>query len=192
MSEFSDSYHPVANVEGAVALVRRAGRNAVVLPEQPPYTCVLVDQPEGGTDPQLLAANEGWLVRYYYAEDHGVWIDLYDHAKKVGRIVLEWGPDFLGEGLPRARFDAAPWLAARLLDDERAAKLKRLGDGMRQEVVDPAIGYEVARLLGLTRFESLACDPTSVKRGPWDRVVERAHARFPDAATVIEVDPRAF
>jgi hypothetical protein len=187
MSEFDDSYHLVGDVDAAQAWVARAGRDGIVLPEQPPYTCVLVDQPEGGIDPKLLSASRGRLLVYRYAEDHGVWIDLYEGSREVAELALEWGPDFLGEGLVRGRFDAAAWIKAGLLDAQRAAQLQRLADGMT-EGGRPENPDEVARLFGLTRFAGLSCDPSNVKRGPWDHVVERAKERYPDAI-VVELGP---
>jgi hypothetical protein len=186
MSDFFDSYHPVADVQSAVALVRRARRDGLVIPEQAPYTCVLIDQPDAGTDDGLVAANDGLLVVYQYAEDHGVNIELYDHACMTARLALEWGPDFLGEfaeGKPRAQFDPAPWIAAGLLDATRAASIQRLADTVAEGPA-PHTGYEAARLLGLTRFEHLSCDP-AVRGRPWGRVVDRVLERFPDA---IEID----
>ena len=183
MSDFEDSYHPVTDAQGAQDLVRRVGRAGIVLPEQPPYSCVLIDQPAGGVDPQLLAANPGLLVRYQYGEDHGVWIDLYKGRVQITQLALEWGPDFIGEGLPRGRFDATPWLATGLIDEALAARLQRLADTM-VEGSDAAAGHEAAHLVGLTRFEGLSCDPSNVKRGPWHLVVERLqrdpHAIFVD------------
>lgn len=187
MSDFDDSYHLVGDVAAAQALVARTGRDGIVLPEQEPYTCVLVDQPEGAIDPKLLSASRGLLLAYRYAEDHGVWLDLYERDAVLTRFGLEWGPDFLGEGLPRGRFDATPWLTAGLLDAQRAAALQRLADGMT-EGGRPAAADEVARLFGFTRFERLSCNPSNVKRGPWHYVVESATKRYPDAI-VIELGP---
>lgn len=182
MSDFFDSYHPVADVQRAVALVRRARRTGLVLREEAPYTCVLVDQPDAGQDAQLLAANDGLLVTYQYGEDHGVYIDLYDHARVITRLALEWGPDFLGEGKPRARFDPVPWTAAGLLSDARAASMQQLAN-MVAEGSDPSIGHEAARLLGLTRFEYLSCDP-SITGIPWRDMMEQVLEQFPDAIQI--------
>ena len=187
MSDFDDSYHLIGDVAAAQDLVTRTGRDGIVLPEQAPCTCVLVDQPEGGIDPKVLSANRGLLIVYRYAEDHGVWIDLYKGDAEIAEFALEWGPDFFDEGLVRGRFDAAAWLKAGLLDMQRAAVLQRLADGM-SEGGRPADPNEVARLFGLTRFAGLSCDPSNVKRGPWHLVVERAKERYPDAI-VIELGP---
>lgn len=156
-------------------------------PEQPPYTCVLVDQPEGGIDPKLLPANRGRLLVYRYAEDHGVCIDLYEGNAEIAELALEWGPDFFDEGIVRGRFDAAAWIKSGLLDQQRAAVLQRLADGM-SEGARPEDPDEIARSFGLTRFGGLSCDPSNVKRGPWHLVVERVKTRYPDAI-VIELGP---
>jgi hypothetical protein len=187
MSDFDDSYHLVGDVAAAQALVARTGRDGVVLPEHAPYTCVLVDQPEGGIDPKLLSASRDLLLVYRYGEDHGVWIDLYKGGAEIAELALEWGPDFFDEGIVRGRFDAAAWIAAGLLDNERAAVLQTLADGM-VEGGRPEDPGGIARLFGLTRFEQLSCDPSNVKRGPWHHVVESVTRRYPDAI-VIEVGP---
>lgn len=187
MSDFDDSYHLVGDIAAALEVIARIGRDGIVLPEQAPYTCVLVDQPEGGIDPKLLSVCSGPLLVYRYAEDHGVWIDLYEGDASIAELALEWGPDFFEEGLVRGRFDAAPWIKAGLLDKQRAAVLQGLADGM-VEGGRPEDPDEVARLFGLTRFAGLSCDPSNVKRGPWHLVVERAKKRYADAI-VIELGP---
>lgn len=187
MSDFDDSYHLVGDTAAAQELIARAGRDGVVLPEQAPYTCILVDQAEGGIDPKLLSASRGLLLAYRYAEDHGVWIDLYKDGAAIAELALEWGPDFFDEGLVRGRFDAAAWIKAGLLDKQRAAVLQTLADEM-SEGGRPKDPDEVAHLFGLTRFAGLSCDPSNVKRGPWHLVVERARNRYPDAI-VIELGP---
>jgi hypothetical protein len=187
MSDFDDSYHLVGDIAAAQDLVARTGRDGVVLPEQAPYTCVLVNQPEPGIDPKLLSANRGLLLVYRYGEDHGVWIDLYKGDTTVAQLALEWGPDFFDEGIVRGRFDAAAWIEAGLLDKQRATVLQALADGM-VEGGRPEDPDEIARLFGLTRFAGLSCDPGNVKRGPWHLVVERAKERYPDAI-LIELGP---
>jgi hypothetical protein len=183
MSEFSDSYHLVGSVDDGVELIRRAGRRGFVLPESEPFTCVIVDQPDGGADPSLIAANRGLLIHYQYGEDHGVWIELYDQTTAVTLLRLEWGPDFTGDRRSLAEFDAAPWLARGLLDDLRGARLRKIAASVT-EGPHSNVGPEVARLLGLERFEHLACAATSASRGPWDHVQKRIRQRFPDAVGV--------
>jgi len=183
MSEFSESYHLVGSVAESVELVRRAGRRGFVLPENDRFTCVIVDQPDAGADPALLAMNRGLLLHYHYGEDHGVWIALYEDSSPATQLRLEWGPDFEGDRQSLSEFDAAPWIERGLLDELRAARLKKivatLTEGSHSE-----LGPAAARLLGLEHFEHLACAATTVSRGPWDHVQRRIRHRFPDAIEV--------
>jgi hypothetical protein len=181
MSEFSDSYHLVGSVDDGVDLIRRAGRRGFVLPENGRFTCVIIDQPDGGTDPELIAANRHLLIQYQYGEDHGVWIELFENASPVTLLRLEWGPDFQGDRESLADFDSAPWLDRGLIDEVRATRLKRIAATVT-EGPHSALGPEVARLLGLERFEYLACSASS--RGPWDHMQRRIRQRFLDATEV--------
>jgi hypothetical protein len=167
VSDFRDSYHLIGDVE---ALLQRAQRQGLIFPLEGRFTCFLVRQPEGGIDREIIRHNRDLLVHYYYAEDHGVWLDLFDGPTPTGAFAREWGPDFGG---PKPANLLAPW--KMVLDNP-------------SQLQSAKSASEIVQVVGLSHVEHLTCDPANVKCPPWDVILRRARERFPG---VREIQGRA-
>ena len=89
LTEFADSYHLwTDDVRDVRALLRRAGRYAMILGDRGPFI-PFVAEPEGGADP-ISAANRGVLVRYDFAEGYGVALQVFDGVEAGGSF--DFGP----------------------------------------------------------------------------------------------------
>lgn len=89
MSEFSESFQYYnANRSAAVALLRAAGVGGLIAANNERCVSFVVDDPE--REASLIAASRGVLARYYYGEDHGLWIRFYRDGQPLTALVLVW------------------------------------------------------------------------------------------------------
>jgi hypothetical protein len=88
VSETSDSFHlRTDDPSAAEALLLRAGvRGAILLPVEGPFVAFLVD---AESDPLVVANNTGLLIRYWFAEDYGCWIRVYDGPHQIAELAYE-------------------------------------------------------------------------------------------------------
>jgi hypothetical protein len=158
MSEFSDSFHLRTDDPGAAeALLRRADvRGAILLPVEGPFVAFLVD-PE--SDPMVIANNTSLLVRYWFAEDYGCWLRVYDGPREIAALIYENEmakqdtPQDASTDEPQDRDAALTTLLRVGLIDATALTILRTLDAE-----EPASewGPQVAALLGLRPFAWLA------------------------------------
>ena len=157
MSEFSESYHLLTEDQHAgVALLERAGRAGWVFPPANGWCTVVVDgeftgMPAGA----VIAANEGVLLQYVNAEDHGWGFTVWNETAEISAYGIGWTEEIqadtsqldlakLREYLPVVRPGAWPAIEAGLEPPEDHATLF-IG------VENP--GHRFARQLGLANFE---------------------------------------
>ena len=176
MSEFGDGYYlHRQDAEKAVALIKALRRYGVVLPEQGSYVPFFV---EGLRDAQGMANDvvtvvDGTVLRYFYAEDHGVWLSAFSQGAAAFEIELQRrGPSHndrqtilqscaqlgLAEGARLESLRAVLELAAQPAEIDVAMVRERLG---------ASLGVDFVRRLGcadlsfLTEKELLVRFPTA-------------------------------
>lgn len=183
MSEFSDSYHLLGTTEDAIALVKRSGARAAVLPSSGRLTAI-VPHPEDGK--KLINANEGVLLFYLYGGDHGCWVRLYDGSRQVAELEQNWEA---GAG----SFSPKHWVRLGVLGEMDAQRLVRLTKSPTYP--DEKNEYAVARLLGLSEAAWLSgsdfCLPDQLDGGR-DGVIwvpERPEEEDPGMAMMRAMEP---
>src|SRR5262245_5368123 len=92
MSEFSQSYHLRTSDEAdGVALLERAGRSGwVMTPGDEWVTVIAFPDTFGEPLPAMVEANEGLLVFYLNAEDHGWLFTVFQGAQPVSSYGCSW------------------------------------------------------------------------------------------------------
>lgn len=160
MSEFSESLHlRTEDPAAAVELLRRARvRGYVLSPSEAaslgfvssnkaawvPIT-IAPDEPPGRAQfDRVIAANEGTLVFWDYAEDHGCNVSLYEGSRRVGRIRVSFESRLHS-------FDRDVFVDRGLIDAKGAARIE---EWLRHAVP----GTVVAEELGLLQYRWLSFD----------------------------------
>jgi len=154
MSEFSESfqaYHP--DRAPVVALLRTLGVGGWILASNARCVSFILDDPEREAD--VLAASRGVLARYYYGEDHGLWVRFYLDGEQLTAIALVWDSDAGGVQEEQEEVEPAARIVAKLahagvLGEAEATELRRVLEafspedpGSREHAVEA-----IPRLLG--------------------------------------------
>ena len=166
MSEFSESHHLRTDDQAeAVELLERARRSGWVFPPANGWTMIVVDAPfDGEPDPTLVAANEGLLLHYVNAEDHGWGFSVFDGTDAVSTYEIEW-TDEVDVDDEELDLDALRARLPHVADEQWQAIERELGEPDEDALValvNP--GHRVAAALGLAQVEwvsgpYLASDP---------------------------------
>lgn len=158
MSEFSDCYYLLnATSEQAVSLMKKARRYGMVLPKSDRYVPFLVDGAwDAGTLVDLVIDNNsGILLHYSYAEDHGLWITVYDASNQAFVI------DIQRHGASENDLDTILTKAEKLslVKHDRIPKLRAiLEEATVSNFVDlSSIRTKLSEVLGLVFFDWLGC-----------------------------------
>lgn len=123
MSEFSESFQSYQPDRAAVVtLLRTLGVGGWVIASNERCVSFLLGDPEREAD--VLAASRGVVARYYYGEDHGLWVSFYRDGQPLTALALVW------DSLTEPGFDAEPQEEA-----EPAAQIveKLVGAGVIRE-----------------------------------------------------------
>lgn len=151
MSEFSESCH-LASLETAtgIALLERAGVSGWVFPAVEGWVTVVVDADFSGQAEWLLSpANEGVMLAYVNAEDHGWGFAVFDGPNEVSRYTCNWEDDieFDDSKLDRDRLAALVPAAIHLVTSGT------LEPATIEDAFDVATlenpGHRAARILGI-------------------------------------------
>lgn len=169
MSEFSQSYHlRSADPAEAVALLERAALSGWVFPAGNDWVTFLPHPDEFGEPlPALVAANQGFMVFYLNAEDHGWLFTVFDGERPMSSYGCSWEEDLeiqddqldpaLVEQLVRTGAvdpDTAAEQAERLLHPAGIDQV--LTYFTHTEGRNPGHGF--AEVLGLEHFHFLSSD----------------------------------
>lgn len=181
MSEFSDSYHLLGSDDKAVKrLLRAAARHGAVLSSKARWTAFLVDgvADAGAPAEAVVRHNGGVLLHLAYADDHGLWLKLFDGARAVGELgVTRRGGDAGDPAAFCAALERLGGAGAREAARLRALAEQHAGDGAGDAL--SAICEEVVGMLGLAAARRLSCaDLTRDRKG----LVEQ----FPGVEFVLE------
>ncbi len=92
MSEFSESYHAyTGNRASVTTMLRAAAVSGFIAASNDRCVSFTIDDAE--REPDVIAAAEGVLARYYHGEDHGLWVHVYRDGEKLTTIALVWDQD---------------------------------------------------------------------------------------------------
>jgi hypothetical protein len=94
MSEFSESYHlQTSNIQDGIDLLKRASLKGFVYPASNNWVTLL---PEGSSfqpNNKLIQANQGLLLHYINAEDHGWAFNIYEGIIQTSHYECTWEED---------------------------------------------------------------------------------------------------
>ena len=91
MSEFSESYHLKSNcTDDGVALLKRAKLQGFIFPSTGGWVTILPEGAPFALNQGLLDANEGILLHFLNAEDHGWGFELYRRASPLAMYSCVW------------------------------------------------------------------------------------------------------
>ena len=91
MSEFSESYHlRTSDTNAAIELLKRAGRKGYVFPAADGWVTFVAEENTFEPDPAVIAANQGLLLHYVSAEDHGWSFSLFENTGEKCRFNCQW------------------------------------------------------------------------------------------------------
>ncbi len=175
MSEFSESYHLRSERrEDAAELLRRAKLRGFVFPPVNGWVTFLAEGGEFKPDPHIASCNEGFLLHYFHAEDHGWGFVIFEKTSRACSYECGWDPalqitDYATQ---------SPTLRRLFSDPETLAEARnrlRPKPSEEEECFEAAEWF--ARAAGLTHYEWLAY-----------HYVARDLARSPEShADVLEV-----
>ena len=84
MSEFSCSYHlKTESVDDCVNLIKKANTTGFVFPARDGWVSFVVDVPDYVFSKSLIDANDGVLLNFINAEDHGWSFEVFNNSSKV-------------------------------------------------------------------------------------------------------------
>jgi hypothetical protein len=92
MSEFSCSYHLKSeSIDDCKKLIKRADLAGFLFPLKNGWVSFVVDEPDFQFSKKLIDANEGVLLNFINAEDHGWSFEIYNKNEKICKFECEYG-----------------------------------------------------------------------------------------------------
>lgn len=163
MSEFSESFHLWADDQAAgVALLERSGLAGWVYRPSNGWVTVVLDRDFSGEgDPALTEANEGVLLLYVNAEDHGWSLTVWEGSAERSAYEAEWTEE-MSTKTRKLDLNEVKRLLGPAIGDERVANLIALLRAPLDEgewdswIADGNPGHRAARLLGLEHADWLS------------------------------------
>jgi len=158
MSEFSESYHlQGSSRRDAIDLLRRAGLAGFVFPALDGWVSLVAEGEPFKPNQALVHANEGVLLRWVYAEDHGWAFDVFKGKKRVIQYECSWEDDIEVNGqVSHKELEAALGVELPALAGEAGARI--LYPGSVDEFIEAKPAYAFAAAVGLTNYRWLAHD----------------------------------
>jgi hypothetical protein len=177
MSEFSESFQAYPGDRASVvSLLRTTGVGGWIVADNERCVSFVIDDPEREAD--VIAASRGVFARYYYGEDHGLWVRFYRDGQPLTALSLAWDP------LAESAFDAEEQEAepvaqvvdklvgACVIGDPEAKELRRVllefspeDPGSRERAVQTvpvALGFAAYRWLSMQYV--LETEPEDLRR----------------------------
>lgn len=88
MSELSETYHLLTNnQQEAIDLVKRANLPGFVYPQEGPWVALVADGMFLMPNRNLIEANQGTLLHYFAADDHGWGFEIYEGNEAKSRYM---------------------------------------------------------------------------------------------------------
>ena len=113
MSEFSCSYHlKTESVDDCINLIKRANTTGFVFPARDGWISFVVDEPDFIFSKSLIDANDGILLNFINAEDHGWSFEVFNNSSKVCKFECDYD-----DGDDEEVFDESDELSFDDIDD---------------------------------------------------------------------------
>jgi hypothetical protein len=149
MSEFSDSFHLRGNdATAGVGLLRRAKVAGYAFEPADGWISIAYFEPTLGrcaSRDRMVDANEGTLLHYSYAADHGCSVRVYEETRRVCQLAMSFESK-----RRRPRFDRDAFVQGLFMTAAAADSVSQWLAGKLPERKDR---YAVGTALGLPRFE---------------------------------------
>ena len=160
MSEFSDSYHLKTNdPTDAVKLLKRAEVKGYVFPESQGWVTLVAEGDEMMPNKNLIRKNEGTLIHFVYAEDHGWYISIYKEIDRVSHYECMW-PDTIEVWDSELNLDVLMELVEQNVIKQKIGRdeIKRLLYPQSFEDIfeDVPILSRIASVLGLNNYRGVS------------------------------------
>ncbi|PZV10427.1 MAG: hypothetical protein DCF22_16845 [Leptolyngbya sp.] len=181
MSEFSDCYYLLnATTEEVVFLLKKARRYGLVLSAMGCHVPFLVDGSwdAGKLSDLVVENNSGLLLHYSYAEEHGLWMTVYESHNEAFTI------DIQRRG--RSENDLGAILAEverlNLVTRDRCTQLRAILEEVALEdtVELSRVQTQLSEIFGIDFFSWLGCADLSAQSQ------KNLSQRFPDATFVLK------
>jgi hypothetical protein len=154
MSEFSESFHVRSSKQAdGVDLLRRAGLGGAVFSAVRGWVTVVPEGELCEAVDQMVGANQGILLHYLYAEDHGWQFELYENSSAICRYQCGWDPRFAIDDSEMNQSVVVPLL----VEGSRERALEDiLHPADVEAVIMEAPAYRFANAVGLEHYEWLS------------------------------------
>jgi hypothetical protein len=161
MSEFSESFQLYGADRSAVAsLLRGVGVGGLIAADNPRCVSFVIEDAEREDD--IIAACPGVLARYYYGEDHGLWIRFYRDGHPLTTLALVWDRAVDQESEPEEVEPAAQIVdklaGAGVIDALESNDLRQVIEGFSPEDSSAyaQTAQSIPKLLGFAAFRWLS------------------------------------
>jgi hypothetical protein len=158
MSEFSESYHlRGTSRRDAIALLERAGLTGYVFPALDGWVTFVAHGKPFELNEHLVAANDGVLVHWVFADDHGWAFDVVKATKPIMKYWCSWEDEIEVEGkISHAELQKALGMELPGLAGEAGVTILYPESIEQLIAVKPA--YSFAKAIGLANYRWLAYD----------------------------------
>jgi len=154
MSEFSESFHLRTDKQAdGVNLLQRAGLCGAVFSASRGWVTIV---PESGlceAVAQMVGANEGVLLHYLYAEDHGWQFELYDSRTAICKYECGWDEELAINDAETDQSELVPLLVEESCE---GALESILHPADIDAVIMESPAYRFANVVGLEHYEWLS------------------------------------
>ncbi|MBD3917296.1 hypothetical protein H8B09_00900 [Paenibacillus sp. PR3] len=190
MSEFSQSYHLLGSVEEAIGLINRAGEEGFVFEKANQWTTFVILGDQFVPSDAITESNQGLLVHYVYAEDHGWNMSIFKQSELVFKFDCSWDnmEDFgLTEEELAEMYDSGQLRApadeifdlkvVRKLVEEagnEAADLESLFTKDEEVIfaMETPSAYQIAEKLGISNYAWISADSIDVNDEFYKNVIK--------------------
>ena len=154
MSEFSESFHLRSDSQqNGEDLLRRAALTGAVFSPVRGWVTVVPESEMYEAVDQMVASNQGLLLHYLYAEDHGWQFSLYKNNSIISQYECGWESEL---AINDSDLNQAA-LVSLLIEKSREKVLQNIlyPPDLNAVIMDPP-AYRFANLVGLEHYEWLA------------------------------------
>jgi len=158
MSEFSENYHlRGTSRRDAIALLERAGLTGYVFPALDGWVSFVAEGEPFKPNQELIAANEGVLLRWVYADDHGWAFDCFKARKRLLSYECSWDEDIqIPSKIKHAEIERALGMELPALAGDAGAQI--LYPDSIEQLIELKPAYAFAKAVGLPNYRWLAYD----------------------------------
>ena len=154
MSEFSESFHLRSDSQqNGEDLLRRAGLTGAVFSAVRGWVTVVPESELYEAVDQMVASNQGLLLHYLYAEDHGWQFELYEDSSTICKYECGWDPEFAINDSEMNQSVLVPLLVEKSCE---GALESILHPADLEAVIMDLPAYRFANLVGLEHYEWLS------------------------------------